>query len=82
MHPTTCIFCAAAMCQTNAEYVVGATSCPASCSHPGAPGRCDTPPVSGCICRQGYLQGAKKCVRPEMCGCVVNEEYHVVCAAS
>ena len=65
-------------CGPNSDFVLEATSCPATCADESAPEKCNLPPVSGCVCRPGYLRDGDDCVKPEMCGCPDANEYHRV----
>lgn len=65
-------------CDAHSHYNVCATSCPATCSSPLAPGNCSKPCVEGCECDAGFVLSEARCVPREDCGCLDGDQYYEV----
>ncbi|XP_040020452.2 IgGFc-binding protein [Gasterosteus aculeatus] len=64
-------------CGANSVYSVAAPGCPASCTSPSPPAKCEFAPSEGCVCDPGYVLSQGDCVPLAECGCKFSGQYVV-----
>nr|XP_055042506.1 alpha-tectorin-like [Misgurnus anguillicaudatus] len=63
-------------CPNHSSFESQGTSCYATCSNPYAPIKCPLPNQESCICDDGYILSAGKCVPETDCGCTFEGFYY------
>ncbi|MBN3317980.1 FCGBP protein, partial [Atractosteus spatula] len=63
-------------CPENSHYEPCGSACPATCSDPEAPARCQAACVETCQCDVGFLLSGGECVAPSQCGCTHDGFYY------
>ncbi|KAJ7304150.1 hypothetical protein JRQ81_011679 [Phrynocephalus forsythii] len=65
--PTNCPL----SCPENSQYKPCTTPCPATCNNAAGPKNCSSMPCApGCVCNEGFVLDAGKCIPEAACGCV------------
>ncbi|XP_038668944.1 IgGFc-binding protein-like [Scyliorhinus canicula] len=63
-------------CPENSHYEACGTACPATCTNPLAPKDCQRACVESCVCNNGHVLSAGKCVAAQSCGCSYQGLYY------
>uniref|UniRef100_A0A3P9H1N3 Fc fragment of IgG binding protein n=1 Tax=Oryzias latipes TaxID=8090 RepID=A0A3P9H1N3_ORYLA len=62
-------------CPANSKYELCGSACPATCSDPDAPSKCQRPCVETCTCKEGFVLSGSECVPATKCGCTYDGRY-------
>ncbi|XP_031722449.1 IgGFc-binding protein-like [Anarrhichthys ocellatus] len=67
--------CPTPKCPENSRYEFCGSGCPATCANPNTPTTCNATCVETCVCNDGFMLSATKCVPQAQCGCMYEGHY-------